>query len=89
MKKNKIFINKVNGKKGNNQLSCEIGESYEKIDDKLNRLFNTNGYIFNTSVKIITNNKIYDTKIATKVGNSIITLDNDIIKINDIKDIVF
>ena len=94
MKKNKVFVNKIENKIGNNQSSCEVGEENiindnDIVEDKLNRLFNTNGYIFNIKVKIITNDKTYDTKIASRVGNSIITLDNDVINIDDVKDIVF
>ena len=57
---------------------------YEKIDNLLKR----NGYIFNVDVKIITSKKEYDTKIAGKVNNHLITLDNDIINIHDIKDLI-
>ena len=93
MKKKKIYANKNVGKKGNNQKVCEVEEirnsDNKSIDDKLNELFNRNGYIFNVDVKIITNNKTYDTKIASMVGNSLITLDNDIINIDDVKDIIF
>ena len=56
----------------------------EKIDNLLNR----NGYIFNVDVKIITSNREYNTKIATKIGDRIITLDNNIININDIKELI-
>ena len=105
MHKNKIFINKIKKKIGNNQsytlINNEIKEKELKktdkktklntnlsIEDKLKELFNRNGYIFNVDVQIITNNQEYDTKIASKVGNHLITLDNDIININDIKDII-
>ena len=83
----------------NNQNYCDVLEKKEEVikendskksvSEKLEQLFNTNGYIFNVSVKIITNNKTYDTKIAGKVNNHLITLDNNIININDIKDIIF
>ena len=97
MKKKKIFVNKINNRIGNNQKICKIEESDKKIElsnndnieEKLDKLFNTNGYIFNIKVKIITNDKEYNTRIASIVGNSIITLDNDIINIRDVKDIVF
>ena len=94
MKKNKVFVNKIEGKIGNNQSSCEVEEQEiisdnSSVEEKLNKLLNTNGYIFNIKVKIITNNKTYDTKIASRIGNSIITLDNDVINIDDVKDIVF
>ena len=97
MKKEKIFVNEINKKMDNNQNYCNVDEKKDildtrsdlSIEEKLAKLFNTNGYIFNIDVKIITDNKTYDTKIAGKVGNSIITLDNDIISISDIKDIIY
>ena len=36
---------------------------------------------------IVTKDKTYDTRIAGKLGNRLITLDNDSININDIKKI--
>ena len=99
MKKEKIYINKINKKIDNNQNYCDVNETEKSVvsnndsdlavEEKLEKLFNTNGYVFNTDVKIITNNKNYDTKIAGRVGNNIITLDNDIINVKDIKNIVF
>ncbi len=98
MKKKKIYVNKIEKKVGNNQKSCEVEEFVEKTDnneivndveDKLHKLFNTNGYIFNIDVKIITNAKTYQTKIASQVGNNLVTLDNDVICIDEIKDIIF
>ena len=92
MSKNKIFVNKINSK-SNNQVLANVESNIINIDnniqEKLDKLFNTNGYIFNINVKIITDNKTYDTKIANKIGNNIITLDNDVINISDIKDIIF
>ncbi len=104
-KEKKIYVNKINKKIGNNQNYYDIAFNNEKdctnaiqntsqsnelsISKKISELFNTNGYIFNINVKIITDSKTYDTKIAGKVGNYIVTLDNEIIPIDDIKDIIF
>ena len=99
MKKEKIYVNKINKKIDNNQNYCDVKEKEEiisnkdnrnlSVDDKLKKLFNTDGYVFNVDVKIITSEKTYNTKIAGKVNNHLITLDNDVININDIKDIIF
>ena len=100
MKKEKLYVNRINKTINNNQNYCDVLESTFidstnnsdvklSVNEKLKRLFNTNGYIFNVDVKIITDSKTYNTKIAGKVGNNIITLDNDIIRINDIKDIIY
>ena len=97
MKKKKIYANKINKKIGNNQKFSEVCELKEEtvtfinksVEKKIDDLFNTNGYIFNVDVKIKTLDKTYNTKIASRVGNNIITLDNDIINIDDIKDIAY
>ena len=96
MKKKKVYVNKIEKKIENNQNSCDVRNegniTYDNklsVDEKLKKLFDTNGYIFNINVKIVTDNKTYNTKIAGKVGNNIITLDNDIININNIKDIIY
>ena len=102
MKRNKIFVNKFDKKIGHNQSYTNINNTQEDIptienkdndnqlsvEDKINRLFKRNGYIFNVDVKIITKDKEYNTKIATKIKNHLITLDNDIIDINNIQDII-
>ena len=107
MKKNKIFVGKIeknishnqrvydiNGE-NNNIINIEKNSSQNKkisdslsVKEKINELLNRNGYVFNVDVKIITYNKEYNTRIAGKVNNHLITLDNDIINISDIKDIV-
>ena len=104
MKKNKIFVGKFEKKVGNNQSFYDIKEENNdytlvkdnnktinenlSVKEKIDKLLNRNGYVFNVDVKIITYNKEYQTKIAGKVNNHLITLDNDIININDIKDII-
>ena len=102
MKKNKIFQNKIDKQINNNQkvfdvkeeiktdIENNIGNKKENLNvrEKIDKLLNRNGYVFNVDVEIITDKKIYNTKIAGKVNNHLITLDNDIICINEIKDIV-
>lgn len=55
--------------------------------DFINRLVKSGSYMFSKNVIIKANGKIYDTKIAGKIGNRIITLDNDSINIEDIEKI--
>ena len=50
----------------------------------LEKLSSNGTYIFNKKIKIVTNDDTYHTRIAGKIGNKIITLDNDSIKIDDI-----
>ena len=58
--------------------------SKDEVTDFINKLSKSEGYIFNKNIVIETKNKKYDTKIAGKIGNRLITLDNDSININDI-----
>ena len=102
MKKQKMYVNKISKKINNNQDYCNVNDT--KLNDniiitndsnntsvleKLENLFNMSGYVFNKNVKIVTNDKTYETHIAGKINDYIITLDNDIIEISSIKDIVF
>ncbi len=102
MKKNKIFQNKIDKHINNNQKVSDVKEEIKtdiennrsnkkenlNVREKIDKLLNRNGYVFNVDVEIITDKKIYNTKIAGKVNNHLITLDNDIICINEIKDII-
>ena len=97
MKKNKVFVNKIEKRINNNQTSFDINNSVKKdikkdnnvtIREKIDKLLDRNGYIFNVSVKIITNQREYHTYIAGVVNNHIVTLDKDIIDISNIKDII-
>lgn len=63
--------------------------SENSIIDKITKLLNTNGYIFNIDVLIKTRSKEYQTHIASVINNHIITLDNDIINIDDVIDIEY
>lgn len=59
-------------------------EDGEEPIDFINRLSKSGSYIFNKDVIIETKDKKYSTRIAGKLGNRIITLDNDSININEI-----
>ena len=58
------------------------------VEEKLRKLFKSSRYIFNIGVIIKTNRGDYDTKIAGKVKNSIVTIDGMTIPIIEIKDII-
>lgn len=53
----------------------------------VNKLSRSGSYIFNKEVVIKTKDKTYNTKIAGKMGDKLVTLDNESIYINDIVDI--
>lgn len=58
------------------------------VEAKLKKLFQSRRYIFNIGVEIITKRKVYDTKIAGKVKNSIVTIDGEVIPMIEIEDII-
>lgn len=70
-------------KKNNSYSRSEL-----TVDEKLKHLFQSKRYVFNIPVEIITNHKTYDTKIAGKVKNSIVTIDGDTIPIIEIEDLI-
>lgn len=63
-------------------------QSLTTVEEKIRRLFKSSRYVFNINVLIKTDKKDYDTKIAGKVKNSLVTVDNDVIPIVEINDII-
>lgn len=63
-------------------------DNLNKVEEKLKKIFKSSKYVFNIGVIIKTDKKDYDTKIAGKIKNSIITVDNEIIPIIEINDII-
>jgi len=56
----------------------------EIIMQKINKIINTKEYIYKIPVKITTNKKEITTKIIGKNNKNIITIENELIKIEDI-----
>lgn len=65
-----------------------INNSLSTVEEKIRKLFKSSRYIFNINVLIKTDKKDYDTKIAGKVKNSLVTVDNEVIPIIEINDII-
>lgn len=96
-KKTEIFkphIGNINNNKKayysflDDKLNIEREEkSNETPIDFINNLSKSGSYIFGKNVVIITKNQKYETRIAGKLGNRIITMDNKSIDINDIIEI--
>ena len=96
MKKPEIFKPNIGNINNNKKSYCSFIDSRVEVDnfinnedgeepiDFINRLSKSGSYIFNKDVIIETKDKKYNTRIAGKLGNRIITLDNDSININDI-----
>ena len=65
-------------------IKTEKYEENEDVIDFMNKLAKSGSYIFNQDVIIVTKDKKYETRIAGKLGDRIVTLNNDSININDI-----
>lgn len=77
---NKEIINKENNINSNKILT---------VKEKLKELIKGNNYIFNTKVTLIFEDNEKICNIAGIVNNHIITMDNEIINIDDLNDIKF
>ena len=85
----KIYQNKINKTINNNNTVYYCTTNNEIKEDKdinkfLDNLFNERGYIFNKALIIKTKDKEYDTAIIRRNSDSIFTLSEDKIYINDI-----
>ena len=85
----KLYKNE-NNIKDNNKRDCLVKE--EKIDStindnkerELNDIFNNRGFPFDKKVLIKTNDKTYKTYLVTRTENTVVTLNDEIINIDDI-----
>lgn len=77
----------VNSKKETINRTINTNDSLS-VEEKIRKLFKSSRYIFNINVLIKTDKKDYDTKIAGKVKNSLVTVDNEVIPIIEINDII-
>lgn len=73
----KVYYSFLNNSEKENETPIEFIDNLSKNGE----------YMFSKKVIIKTKEKEYETRIAGKIGNKIITLDNDSININDIEKI--
>ena len=101
---NEVLINVKNNKKVYDSLkdSVSVVNNKEKkvikkdnnkkiltVKEKIKELVKGNDYIFNTEVTLVFDDSEKVCNIAGIVNNHIITMDNEIIKIDDLKDIKY
>lgn len=96
-----IFANRIDKKIENNSMVCvtknedrnvimeEVKPEKIDINKKLNKIFSSPKYVYKASVTITLKDKVITKKIIGKNGKNIITLDNELIPIEDILDIEF
>lgn len=91
-KKSEIFKNFID-KKINNNSNYSITRSNEYIKkdkniiEKINDIFKSKNYIYRAKVVIDYNDKTEEKIIIGKDKNNLITIDNELISIDEIKDI--
>lgn len=89
----KIYRNDISKRINNNRQMCYVEEiedirtSQKEIEEKLSKVFAGLGQAYNTRLIIETENKIYDTSLVAKSKEELITIDNETIKIKDIKNL--
>lgn len=82
------YGSEINQKENVKIIKNNIKNDSFSVEDKIRKLFKSSRYIFNINVLIKTDKKDYDTKIAGKVKNSLVTVDNEVIPIIEINDII-
>jgi len=75
-------------KENDTKREVSLDNDQTTVEAKLKKLFQSRRYIFNIEVEIVTKRKVYDTKIAGKVKNSIVTIDGEVIPMIEIEDII-
>lgn len=93
----RVFANKIDKKINNNKSYYVAKDEKEKpkkkdninVDVKINKIFNSTRYVYKANVVIELNNKTVTKKVIGKNDDSLITIDNELIPISDIKDIYF
>ena len=98
----KVFANKIDKKIENNKSYC-ISKNEEKVEEKsdrtykiekninqkINEIFTSPRYVYKADVIITTNEGDMEKRIIGKDGNSLITIDNELISIDRIIDIKY
>ena len=88
-----VYANKINKKIDNSQEYTKVDTREEKvlskgeIEKKINNIFKSDNYIYKIKVIIVTDKGIEEKTLVGKNNKGLITIDNEIINIDSIKDI--
>ena len=97
----KVFANKIDKSLNNNETvyynKNETREIEEKddlssiftVNQKINQIFSSARYVYKADVVITTKNGKMNKRIIGRNRNELITMDNEVINVNDIIDIEF
>lgn len=89
----KVFANKIDKKINNTQdiyyednRSSGLRDS-RSVNKKIADIFNSTNFVYKSSVKITTRDRVISKTIVGRRGNYLLTMDNEAIDINEIVDI--
>ena len=96
----KVFANKIDKNLNNNEtvyynkneLRSEQNDNSNSIftvNQKINQIFSSARYVYKADVIITTKNGKMNKRIIGRNRNELITMDNEVINVNDILDIEF
>lgn len=91
----KVYKNNIDKNIKNNKSVCYVKEELRNTDsskntsvkEQLDIIFSGMGYSYNIPITIKTDEKIYNTSLIAKTKKYVVTLDNDVIQIDNIKSI--
>lgn len=95
----KVFANSLNDVHNNEKVfysSEDRGDTNQvvhkslkgnSVSDKIKEIFNATNYIYKADVEIVFDNETVSKRIIGKNNNNLITMDNELIPIEKIKDI--
>ncbi len=93
----KVFVNSINKKLLNNknvyysykEPIIKNEYSQDTVEEKILKIFNSPNYVYKAIVEIKFKDKVVTKQIVGRNKYNLITIDNELIKINDILDINF
>ena len=96
----KVFANKIDKELNNNETvyynknevrseQKDNSSSIFTVNQKINQIFSSARYVYKADVIITTKNGKMNKRIIGRNRNELITMDNEVINVNDILDIEF
>lgn len=89
----KVYANKIDKKIDNSQEFTTVNDRQTKpltkleLEKKISNIFKSDKYIYKIKVEIVTDKGIKEKLLVGKNNKGLITIDNEIINIDSIKDI--
>jgi len=85
-----VFYSALNKEKEIVKPSASVDIDIQSIEDKIDELFKSSNYVYKMNVTLtLKDNSVINKDVIGQVDNKLITIDEELIDINDIKDIKF